>query len=292
MRIQTMSVIVGDRRCNARCPYCISRMTPSCGVAGASPDAGRVDWRNFDVACRFAQACGVTTVLLTGKGEPTLQPALVTAHCRRLAKRFPFVELQTNGHRLQHDRQADGFLRDWHRLGLTTVCVSLAHHDAARNAEVFRGGPGAWIDPGRLVARLHARRLTVRLTVMLLKGYIDSPEAVDSLIGFCRRAGVEQLTVRPIERPAGPDSGTAAWVARHRPDRARLAAIHRHLERAGTRLMELAHGAVVYDVGGQNVCLSNCLTRDPKDPENLRQIIFYPDGRLRYDWQYAGAIIL
>ena len=59
----------------------------------------------------------------------------------------------------------------------------------------------------------------------------------------------------------------------------------------GTKLLELPHGAIVYDVNGQNVCFSNCLTRTD-NPENIRQLIFFPDGHLRYDWEYKGAILL
>jgi hypothetical protein len=53
--------------------------------------------------------------------------------------------------------------------------------------------------------------------------------------------------------------------------------------------MRLPHGADVYDFRGQNVCLNNCLT--PPNSEEIRQIIFFPDGHLRYDWVYEGAII-
>ena len=55
--------------------------------------------------------------------------------------------------------------------------------------------------------------------------------------------------------------------------------------------MSLPHGAEVYDVAGQNVCISNCLTIEP-DTDNLRQIIVFPDGHIRYDWNYEGAILL
>jgi hypothetical protein len=55
--------------------------------------------------------------------------------------------------------------------------------------------------------------------------------------------------------------------------------------------MELVHGAIVYDLHGQNICLTNALTIEPRSDE-IRQLIFFPDGHLRYDWQYKGAIIL
>ena len=59
----------------------------------------------------------------------------------------------------------------------------------------------------------------------------------------------------------------------------------------GIPLMSLVHGGMVYDIGGQNICMANCLTIDPNE-EELRQLIFFPDGHLRYDWQHKGAILL
>jgi hypothetical protein len=57
------------------------------------------------------------------------------------------------------------------------------------------------------------------------------------------------------------------------------------------RLLKLPHGGIVYDVDGQNVAVTTCLTRTT-DPNDIRQIIFFPDGRIAYDWQHTGARIL
>jgi len=44
-------------------------------------------------------------------------------------------------------------------------------------------------------------------------------------------------------------------------------------------------------VVGTEACNANCLTVKPEE-EGLRQIIFWPSGRVTYDWQYEGAILL
>jgi hypothetical protein len=63
------------------------------------------------------------------------------------------------------------------------------------------------------------------------------------------------------------------------------------LMKGATRLLELPHGGVVFDHNGQNVAIGNCLT-GTTDPDDIRQIIFFPDGRIAYDWRYPGARIL
>ena len=44
-------------------------------------------------------------------------------------------------------------------------------------------------------------------------------------------------------------------------------------------------------MAGQNICLSDCLTVDSRE-DDIRTLIFYGDGRLTYDWQYEGAVLL
>ncbi|MBT3223988.1 MAG: hypothetical protein HN348_33385 [Proteobacteria bacterium] len=102
---------------------------------------------------------------------------------------------------------------------------------------------------------------------------------------------MEQLTVRPVNRPeATRDTSTASWAEKHHLSRQALDEMAHHLDENGHLLMKLVHGANVYDVRGQNVCLADSLTLEPSG--DIRQLIFFPDGHLRYDWQYEGAILL
>jgi molybdenum cofactor biosynthesis enzyme MoaA len=127
MQIQTFNILAGSEACNARCPFCISKMTPPLDVQLKEPE---VNWRNFRVACRLAERCGVTTVMLTGKGEPTLFPRQITRYLQAMAEfRFPIIELQSNGILLIEQSDVySGHLRDWYDLGLTTIAISVVHY--------------------------------------------------------------------------------------------------------------------------------------------------------------------
>lgn len=291
MQIQTFSVLTGSEACNARCPFCISKMTPPNGVQLAEPE---VDWRNFEIACRFAVRCGVTTVMLTGKGEPTLFPEQITRTLRKLQEfGFPFLEIQSNGIIIA-DRPEEyaRHLQDWYAAGLTTIAISIVHYRAEMNQPIYLPHRREYIDLPALIRLLHGNRLSVRLTGILADGLIDSREGIRELIAFARENQVEQLTVRPVNRPSSSRNAEVfEWTNRHflRPEQ--MEDIRSYLEQEGSLLMTLVHGAQVYDVGGQNICLTDSLTID-KRSDNLRQLIFFPDGHLRYDWQYQGAILL
>jgi molybdenum cofactor biosynthesis enzyme MoaA len=288
MHFQTFSIVVGTRACNASCPFCISKQT---GLFGTPP---KVNWRNFGIACRLAQKAETTTVLLTGKGEPTLYPNNITETLKGLQEYdFPLIEMQTNGLRMAEDtEEMDAYLNHWYTLGLTTIALSVVHYDEAKNASVYTPDDKHY-DLAQLIAKLHKIGFSVRLCVMMLKGYIDSVVKLDEMISFARQNKVEQLTFRNIMPSEVTDSpAVTEWTKTHALDETALAQIVNYPKYHGTLLQHLMHGMDVYDVNGQNVCMGNCLTRDTNGKDEFRQLIFFPEGSLYYDWQYKGARIL
>jgi molybdenum cofactor biosynthesis enzyme MoaA len=256
----------------------------------------QVNWRNFRKACTLAQMKGVTTILITGKGEPTLFPDQITSYLNTMENwdmRFPFIELQTNGRLIAND-EYDQHLSRWYDLGLSTVALSVVHWEEERNQEIYQFAGGHY-DLRALTEKLHNIRthgFSVRLTLMMLRGYIDNPDRLIELVCFCKAVGIEQLTIRSISHPDDPQDNEAYdFVAEKGLAPEALGEIKGFLEDNGKRLRTLPHGATVYDFDGQNVCLANCLTIEPEG-DDLRQLIFFPDGHLRHDWQYKGAVLL
>ena len=293
MRIQTFSIVAGSEACNARCPFCISKMTVAHGVTLKQPE---VNWRNFRKACLLAQQNGVTTAMLTSKGEPTLFPDQLTQYLEVLSEfSFPLIELQTNGVMFQErPERYRSYLERWYELGLSTVAVSIVSEDPEENRKIYLPHKDAYPDLGKLVKLLRDHGLSVRLTCTMLKDVLDTPEALVRLVDFARQTGAEQLTVRPVNQPdpdRSRDPEVSRWTKEQVLSQAQVDAIAGYLEQHATRLMTLPHGAVVYDLAGQNICLTDCLTIESGGQE-LRQLIFFPDGHLRYDWQYAGATLL
>jgi len=296
MKIRTMSIVCGTNECNSHCPFCVSRTTPNMGIGiHKGCLSSSINWRNFQKACRLAQIGGATTILLTGKGEPTLYPRDISGYLKAIENyQFPFIELQTNGIAIGNEELTYGggyeYLRDWYNLGLNTICLSAVHYDQKLNQKIYGKN---YPDLAKTVEILHDVGFTVRLSIMMLRGYIDDQWKVQELIGFCKGKNIEQLTVRPIARPNNNQNTVTEWIDRHTIDLSRMQIIQRHFADHPhcKQILKLAHGATVYDFNGQNICLTNCLTTNETD-EDIRQIIFYPSGRISYDWKYQGAILL
>lgn len=289
MKIQTFTIVVGTSACNASCPYCISRMTGK-ELGMKEPE---VNWRNFEKACRLAQVNHVSTILLTGKGEPTLYPEQLTKFLEHMKKHdFPLIELQTNALSFGKDNEKyEKYLKNWYELGLNTICISIAHYKKEKNEQIFTPNSN-YIDLEKAIKNLHDLGFSIRLSCIMIKDFIDNIEEVERLTEFCKKNKVEQLTIRSVKCPEkSEDKKVYEWTKKHVLDEKQLDKIYTFIEKNAKKLMTFSYGAIVYDLNGQNVCTSDCLTIKPETDE-LRQLIFFPDGHLRYDWQYKGAVLI
>jgi molybdenum cofactor biosynthesis enzyme MoaA len=288
---ENFSVIAGTGACNAECPFCVSKMT---GIAEIGLKPQPINWRNFDKAAQIAKDYQVGSVVITGKGEPTLFPDQITDYLTHLEKyNFPLIDLQTNGINLDRkSERMDPELKKWYDKGLAFVALSVVHYLPEENRKIYTPHSKSYIELPRLIDKLHDIGFSVRFSVTMFNGGIDNAEKAGKMIEFSKKLAVEQLTLRKIAKPSeseNPEIGL--WTESHLLSDSQHTEIKKYLEENGHRLLLTGHGGAIYDVASQNVCLTNALTLDI-DPEKIRQIIFYPNGRVRFDWQYQGATIL
>ncbi len=284
MKTNTFSIVTGTAACNAHCPFCVSKMT---ATAVCRDDA--LDERKFNIACRIVEQMrdGLVTVMLTGKGEPMLYPRQITKYLELIDFKFPLIELQTNGILIGENIEN---LKKWKDYGLTLVCISMTHPDKKENNAIMRSPED--FDYWEAVKVLQDNGLNVRLNCTMVKHGVDSVDKAERMINLAQLQGVDQMTFREVERPGVcSQRAVAKWVDDNRPNGlAKL--LHHFLKLKGaTELLVLPYGGVVYDWDGQNVAVSNCLT-ESTDPDDIRQVIFLPNGQVAYSWQHLGARLL
>lgn len=282
MKISTLSIVAGTGACNASCPFCVSKMTGNTVFL-----LRKINHRNLNKAILFAEQSGVSTVLITGKGEPTLYPDQITEYLTLINNRFPFIELQTNGLTIERDDTFINRLSCWRDLGLSTVSISIISDLLGINGNVASLAE----DVPEIIRRIHSCGLSIRINCTLIKDILWTPDDVKRLCEWCKENRVEQLTIRPVAEPeVTEDKNVSEWVEEHTLSFEEMQGIEDEFLSKGKLLMELPHGAQVVDYQGQNLCINNCLTLPVKD--EIRQLIFFPDGHLYYDWTYKGAILL
>lgn len=186
--IDYLRVSVTDR-CNYRCTYCM----PSGGVAHAD----RQDVLSFEeirdlVRC-FARL-GVSRVRLTG-GEPTVRRDLVDlVRMLRHIEGIREIALSTNGHLL---RELAAPLRD---AGVDRLNVSIDSLDAARFAEITRGGDLARVLDGVEAARA-AGFASIKINTVAVKGFNDGE--IGDLCAYAWKSGMVPRFIEQMPMAGG-----------------------------------------------------------------------------------------
>lgn len=295
MKFHMLSVVIGDTACYSNCPFCVSG-EKICNENMNLPPLDSIHWKRFRVATKLAAKSGVDTVMLTSRGETTLYRNEISRYLKELryTDEFPFVELQTNGVLLakEWDKQSGIDVRGWFEDGLTTVTISMVSMHPEINSKIYTNGK-EYIDVKELVHNLHKVGLSVRLTCVMCKDWMDTPELVLEFIEYAKEIGAEQVTMRPVNDEYRRLSAHN-WILNHKLTTEQEIAIWNCLKDNGTELLKLPRVGTVFDVNGQNVMFSEPLTKYTRDtnPENGRNLIFFRDGHIRYEWEMDGGILL
>lgn len=291
MKFKMFSVVVGSEACIAKCPFCVSCETPN----NDNLKSCDINWRNLKVAANLANRSNVDTVMLTSRGEPLLFPDQISEYLKHLKEfNFPFVELQTNGILLHKNKEKyDSYLKEWYENGLTTITISVVSHKEEVNRKNYMQNKSNYIDLPELIKYLHDLKFCVRLTCVCCKNMMDNSNEVEEFINFAKENKVEQVTLRPVNDEYRRESARL-WILENKLTDENKQDIRDYLENNGTKLLELERIGTIYDVNGQNVLFSLPLTKYTRDtnPENLRNLIFFQDGHIRYEWEMEGGILL
>ena len=291
MKFSVFSIVAGTSRCVTVCPFCVSGELATI----ENREVPKINHRNLLKGCELAKTSGVQTVMLTSRGEPTLFPDQITEYLETLEPyKFPFIELQTNGIPMARKfEKYKPYLEKWYELGLSTILISTVSNRPEINGEVYTPRTKQYIDLPELISNLHEIGFSVRLTAICTKAWMSTPEQIDEYLKFALENKVAQVTLRPLNDEYRRETAQA-WIDEHKMSEEDKVRIYDFLNTEGYKLMELPNIGNVFDYKGQNVMFSYALTKynDHNDGENKRNLIFFPDGQLRYEWEWKGARLL
>ena len=291
MKFKMFSVIVGTEACIAKCPFCVSCEK----INNQLLEIPNINWRNFNIAANLANRSGINTVMLTSRGEPLLFPDQITDYLEYLKPyNFPFVELQTNGILFEsiYKKYGNKFFKKWYDLGLTTITISVVSDEYIKNKENYTPD-GTYMNLDKTIKLLHDYGFSIRLTCVLCKGITSSLKEIEKFIDYAKINNVEQVTLRPLNEEFRRES-IKPWINKHLLSDDDKNDIRNYLEKNGTLLLVLDRIGTIYDLKGQNVMFSVPLNANTRDinPDNGRNLIFFQDGHLRYEWEKTGGILL
>ena len=285
MNFNMFSVVVGNNSCICKCPFCVS-------CEEIAPLAHDYNYRNLDVAVKLAKSSNIQTVCITSYGEPLLFKDEISSVLPHLSD-FPFIELQTNGLLLQNKEEVLPYLKSWYELGLTHIALSTVHFKRKKNDEIYCKSKNKYPDLKETIDFLHKIGFSVRLACICFKDFIDNGALAIDYINFANKLSVEQITLRPLNLEYRREDARIFTHQNHLSDKQKQSIIDA-VAKEGTLLLTLDNIGKVYDYNGQNVMISFPLTKDTRsaDPNNTRNLIYFPDGHIRYEWEKTGGILL
>jgi len=282
MQISSLSVMVGPPKCNLRCPYCISKMTYRLEREFPTLTTERL---SLLTDAYIERSSGNRYGIITGKGEPTLAPMEEVGRVVRvLHDKGITPELQTNGTLLNQKNMGH-----WREQGLHTLALSCVSHLDVVNSRILSQDKVSW----DLAAIIHQARefgYLVRLTAVLTKGGIDSPDSFLAFMRWAKEAGAQQVTFRNMGKPrnlalAG-SKRIAAWIDRNYVDPAFIVQGLRKIGEEG----ESWPWAYRFDVEGISVVVTDGM--NPPEDGIVRHAVIQPDGHLYGSWDDPSDIII
>lgn len=275
MKANNLTISIPYKGCNKGCPYCVSRST------GMVKTNEALMQKNLPKILELARRSQVSSVLLTGKGEPCLNMNAVNLLTDSF-KEFP-VELQTNGIWFNQHLEAIDYLA---AVGMNVIAISRDDFQDVRPSGV------GWDenDFRKVVNRIISAGMILRVTFNVTKGEYTFKE----LFTHFKKIGVDQLTLRNIVAPHFTgDTLQNKWIAQNVTglyDKLN-AELKEACNTKGHHLRTLPYGSKVYDLDGLAVSYSDYCIQDENNTEDIRSLIFQEDGHCYSSWNSKASIL-
>lgn len=273
LKAENLTISIPNKGCDKNCPYCVSRMTGYFESSENDKYSYDIE-KNIKKVKTVAIAAEVTSVLLTGKGEPMLAYDWVKKFLREFSD-WP-LELQTNGIFLSNNLEYVDDL-SWY---LNVLAVSV---DSKGQFEKYLPLFNKCKNNGILT------RITLNLTDLL------KDLSFDFVLKYCIENKINQLTLRNIVCPENPkDEKTAQWIINNTKEKVYdkfLSDAILYSQEFGKKIRTLNHGVVITDIHGVAFSYSDYCIQERSNGNNIRSLIFQEDGHLYTSWNSRASIL-
>lgn len=290
MKAQTLSICLPGTACDKKCPYCVSKMT------WAPKEDSRSWLLNLPKVVHFANMAQVTDVIITGKGEPTINDHLYDA--ATAFRDWPVV-LQTNGKHWAANPEKMNTCMVGPSALINIVQVSI---DDPKQMHDYT--PLWW-------GIEKCPPMTARITVML------TPEACtvsfDGWIEMCKTYGIRGLSFREVTVPSDYQNTPKAkqvadWIrgvsghpaikewrknfefmfdeCKKDPDLPNV--VWKDTKQV---IRRLPYGAVIRDFDGVSVTKFEYCIQDSNGEDDIRSLVYNQDGHLYTTWSSPASLV-
>lgn len=275
---ENLTISIPGTHCNKSCPYCISKITPDVSFNDL------LYMRNLKKVKEFARIANVSSVLITGKGEPTLNKKFLEIVAREM-NNFP-LELQTNG-LVFNKPNWNHFLYD---IGFNNISISLDFikeypEDTLKRIKIF-------FDDNSRMADMTIR-LAINITDHVPEEYLD----INFYVDLCSQYNVSQIIFRNIVNPGyiNHKNKYSDWINDNTKMKKYFEILNSFLKIVNKGdayiIRNTKFGMSVYDYKGLSIALSNYCIQETNNTNDIRSLIYQVDGHLYMSWNSKASRI-
>ena len=277
MRAQNLTISVPYKGCDKDCPYCISKMT---GYVDADES---LFFGNMMKVSTLAYSAQVSSVLITGKGEPLLNPEACEFIGEAFAE-FP-IEIQTNGIKMMGRWDKDGNV-----IGSKFASVYAFSIDNISQWKYYAPMMRDIWDKWGIVVRV-----TLNMT-----DKIPITFTFEDAISLAHESKVSQLSFRNVMVPeqhvfTEECLNVMDWIKSHNCARSYeliVSDFKKAINDVGQGFIrDLPFGAKIFDIDGIAVTMFDECIQHANYSDDIRSLIYQEDGHLYTSWDSPASIL-
>lgn len=290
MRIQSLSVVVPNKKCINDCAFCVSKMHAEDYPNMLDENLPFYDLylKDYIKRLEFARDNGCNTVMLTGNTEPQQNKTFLTffgLFLQLMDNPFKIVEMQTTGAML--DEAYLRFLRN--HVGVNTISLSISSFDEDQNKAYMGMKPAIaeQFNLHKLCMLIKRYDFNLRLSINLTDAFNHiSP---DALFKMCKDYGADQVTLRILYK-SGESTLQDVWLDEHCMQKHLSDYYYEYVKRIGEPLEVLEFGATKYSLMGMSVVVdTDCMAKASKDV--YKYLVLRPNCKLYSRWDDKASLI-
>ena len=297
MKIQSLSVVVPNKVCLNKCPFCVSRMVNS----DIYPNKMDINDPHYDINVReylkrlkYVANLGCNTIMLTGTSEPQQNKQFLATFSllhQQIGSPFANIEMQTTGLLLNDNKDYLRFLRNF--VGVNTIALSVNSFSDSENNEIL--GHNGFIKDVKLKElcdSLKAYDFNIRLCVNLSSAfnYLENSAYADQLFATCKNEyHADQLTFRKLYA-SEHNTTQGKWIDEHYFSISAMHSLKKTLEKFDI-IGKTMYGANIRDCNGMSTIFDDdCMGKAPTT-DVMKYLILRPNCKLYSSWDTHASLV-
>lgn len=300
MEIQSLSIVVPNKMCANKCPFCVARMVNS----NVYPNKMDINDPHYDInvneylkRLEYVAKLGCQTIMLTGTSEPQQNKQFLSTFTllhKQLGNSFSNIEMQTTGLFLNDNRNYVRFLRNF--VGVNTIALSVNSLNDDLNNQIL--GHGKFVNDIKLVQLcdlLKEYDFNIRICINLSSQFnfietFEENEVKEKLFCYCKRTlNADQLTFRKLYA-SNADTPQSKWIldnAFSENSNLKLKSVLESYPVIG----KTPYGMAIRDCEGLSVIYDDdCMGKNPTE-DTLKYLILRPNCKLYSSWDTKASLV-